>query len=72
MDVDWRRGAIVLVVFWKVGLGIVELWKFELFNAGENHHWSCEFDKLALCDLVHLLHFVDVSLEVRRVGQACG
>ena len=30
------RGAIVLVVFWRVGLGIAELWKFELVNAGKS------------------------------------
>ena len=48
-----RCVTIVLVVLWRVGLGIVELWKFELVNAGENHRWSCESDDLALCDLVH-------------------
>ena len=32
--VDRRRGVIVLVVLWQVGLGIAELWKFELVNAG--------------------------------------
>ena len=72
MDVDWRRGAIVLVVFWWVGLSIIELWNFDLVDAGENHHWSCEFDELALCDIVHLLQFTDVSHEVWRVGRACG
>ena len=69
---DRWRGTIVLVVFWRVGLGIVELWNLELVNAGEKHRWSCEFDGLALCNLVHFLQFADVSREVRRVGRACG
>ena len=37
LGVDRWRGAIVLVVFWRVGLGIVELWNFKLVNAGEKH-----------------------------------
>ena len=72
MGVDQRRDAIVFVVFRRVGLGIVELWNFELVNAGENHRWSCNFDKLALSDPVHFLQFTDVSLEVRRIGWARG
>ena len=72
LDVDRRRGAIVLVVFRRVGLGIVELWKFELINLGEKHHWSCEFENIYLYNLVHLLQFTDISLEVRRIGRARG
>ena len=40
MGVDQRHGAIVLVVFRRVGLGIVELWEFDLINVVENHRWS--------------------------------
>ena len=37
MGVYRRHGAIVLVVFWQVGLVIVELWNFEFVDAGEKH-----------------------------------
>ena len=33
LGLDQRRGAIVLVVFRQVGLGIIELWNFELVDA---------------------------------------
>ena len=56
------------MVFQRVGLGIVELWNFELVNAGENHRWLCEFDKLALRDLVHFIQFADMPHKVRRAG----
>ena len=72
LGVDRRRGAIVLVVFRRISLGIVEFWKFEFFNTGENHRWSCDFNMLALYNLVNLLQFSDVSCEVRRVGRASG
>ena len=51
---------------------IYKLEILELVNAGEKHCWYCEFNELALCDLVHFLQFIDVFLEVRRVGRACG
>ena len=57
LGVDQRRGAIVLVVFRRVGIGIFELWKFKFVNAGEKDRWSCKFDELALCEHVHLLQF---------------
>ena len=72
LGVDPRCGAIVLLVFWRVGLGIGEIWNFELFGVGENHHWSCDCVELALCNLVRLLQFYDVSCKVRRVGRARG
>ena len=68
MCVDCRHGAIVLVVFQRVGLGIVKLWKFELANAGKNYRWLREFENISLCDLVHFLQFTDMSREVRHVG----
>ena len=37
MVVDWRCGAIFLVVFRWVSIGIVKLWNFELVDAGEEH-----------------------------------
>ena len=67
LGVDRRCGAIVLVIFRRVGLGIVKLWNFELVDVGENHRWLCDFDELILCNLVHFLQFFDVSREVRRV-----
>ena len=72
LGVERRRGAIVLVVFGRVGISIAELWKFKLVDAVEKHRWSCEFDEIALCNLVHFLQFTDVSLEVRSVGRARG
>ena len=63
-----RRGAIVLVVFRWVGISIVEFWLFQLVDTGEKHPWSCKFDNLALCNLVHFLQFTDMSVEVQRVG----
>ena len=69
---DRRSGTIVLEVFRQVGLGIVELWKSELVNVGEKYCWSCEFDKLALCNLVHFLLFADVSRKVQSFGWDCG
>ena len=35
-----RRGAIVLVVFGRVGVGIGELRIFELVDVVEKHRWS--------------------------------
>ena len=60
------------MVFRRVGLGIIELWNFDLADAGGKHRWLCEFDDLTLCDLVYLLQFTGVSHEVWRVGRARG
>ena len=57
-----------MVVFRPDGLGIVDLQKFYLVDAGEKHRWSCEFDKLAFCNLMYLPQFTDVSHKVWRVG----
>ena len=65
----WRH---CLGGFRRIGLGMVELCKFDLIYAGENHSCLCEFDKLFLYNLVHFLQFTDVSLEVRRVGWSRG
>ena len=51
---------------------IVKLWNFDIFGTGEKHHWLYDFDKLSLCDLVHLFQFSDVSREVRRVVRSHG
>ena len=48
MGVDQQCGAIALVVFRQVGIGIVEIWNLELANAGEKHRWPCKFNDLAL------------------------
>ena len=72
LGVHRRRGAIVLVVFWRVCLGIVELWNSELVNAGEKHLCSSKLDEISLCNLVHFLQFTDVYLEVRYVCWDCG
>ena len=61
LDVDRRHGTIVLAVLWRVGLGIVELWNFELVNAVEKHRWLWDFYDLALCNLMHFLQFTDLS-----------
>ena len=68
LGVDQRRGVIVLVVLRWVGLGIFDLWNFELVDAGGEHRWSCHFVELALRTVVNLLQFVDVYREVRHVG----
>ena len=70
LSVERRCRTIVLVVLRQVGLGIFELWNFELIDAGENHHWLCEFDELALRNFVNFLQFYDVSHKVWRVGLA--
>ena len=70
--VDRRRSAIVLVVFRRVSLSIVKLWNFELVDAGEKHSWSCEFDELALHDLVRFLQFAAFSCKVWLVGRDRG
>ena len=62
----------MLVVYWQVGLGIFKLWNFELVNGGEKYLRSCEFDKLALWNLVHFLHFFDVSCESRVLAELVG
>ena len=69
---DRRNGAIVLEVFWCVGLGIVELWKYELVNTGENNCWLYNFDELTLCNIVYFLQLYDMFREVRYVGWDCG
>ena len=72
MGVDRRRGAIVLVVFRRVGLGIGKLRNFDLVGVDEKHCWSCDYVDLSLRDLVHHLHFSDVSHKVRSVGRDRG
>ena len=61
LGIDRRRGAIVLVVFWRVGLGIVKLCNFELIDVEENHRCLFDCGKIAFRDLVHFLQFADVS-----------
>ena len=39
MDAEKRHGATFLVVFGQVGLGVSELWNFELVGVGEEHRW---------------------------------
>ena len=72
MGVDRRRGAIVLMFFWQVGLDIVEIWNFELVDAREKHRWLRDCVELYLCDLVHRLQFAYLLCEVRRVVRDSG
>ena len=57
-----------MVVLQQVGLGIGELWNFELVGVIEKHCWSCDCVEIALRDLVHFLQFADVSHEDWHVG----
>ena len=61
LGVDRQHGAILLVVFWRVGLGIVMLCNFELIDAGEKHRWLFDCNKISLRNLVHFLPFSDLS-----------
>ena len=72
LGVDPRCGAIVLLVFWRVGLGIGEIWNFELFGVREKRRWSCNGVGISFQDLLHFLQLYDVPREVRRVGQDHG
>ena len=40
MGANRRRGAIVLEVLGRVGIGVSKLWNFKLVGVGEKHHWS--------------------------------
>ena len=40
MVAEWQRGAIVLVVFGWVGLGVGELCSLDLIGVGKVHRWS--------------------------------
>ena len=72
LGVDRQRGAIFLVVFRRVGLGIGEVQKFELLGVVEKYRWSNDGVNISLQDLLHCFHFSDMSLKVRHVGKASG
>ena len=72
MGADRRWGAIVLEVFRRVSISVVELRNFELVSVRENHRWSDDGTNLSLCYLFHCFQFIDVTLEVWLVGQSCG
>ena len=67
MGVDRRRGAIVLEVFERAGLGVSEIRNFDLVGVVENHHWSGDGIDISFRYLNHRLQFSDVPHEVRSV-----
>ena len=72
MGADRRWGAIVLEVFRRVSISVVELRNFDLVGVRENHRWSDDGTNLFLIYLLHCFQFIDVTLEVRLVGQYYG
>ena len=67
-----RKIDIVLVVFSQCGLIVDKLCKVNLFGLGSELRWLDNILKLNYGDIVHLLEFVDVSLDFRRVGKYHG
>ena len=67
-----RQSAIVSVVFGWDNLVAGEIRMVDLVGLVEKLHWCGDFIDLKFCDLVHLLNFLDVALEFRRVGRARG
>ena len=68
----WRRSAIVLVFFSRGGLIISKLRRVEIVGLGKELRWLCKILKKDFSDLVHLLEFMDVSLEFRNSVRARG
>ena len=60
------------MVFGRGGLVVGELRRVDLVGLVEDLYWLGDLIELNLCDLVHLLDFLDVALKLRRVGQARG
>ena len=60
---------MVLVVLSWDGLFIDELLRVDLIRLVEELHWLSKLLDLDCGDLMHLLEFVDVDLELQRPGQ---
>ena len=72
MGVDRQRGAIFLVIFRQVGIGLGKLRNFELLGMGEKYCWLYDCIDISLRNIVNFLQFADVSHKFRHVGRACG
>ena len=67
-----RHSAIVLVCFGWGSLVVGDLRRVNLVGLGEELCWLRKILDIDFGNLIHLLEFVDVSLEFRYVGQDCG
>ena len=65
----WRLSAIFWVVFIQGGLVTVNLCRIDLVGMGEDICWLGNIIYLDLCNLLLLLEFFGVALELRKVGK---
>ena len=68
----WQLTPFVSVIFGRGGPIIGKLLRIKLVGMGEEIICLRDWIDLLFCNLVHMLEFLDVALELRSVGRARG